>query len=194
MQRGMWPNMPILGVVASSISGRLSSFESIATATAGSGGTSSVSFTSIPSTFSHLQIRFIATTNDGNYNAALIRFNSDSGSNYAWRAMYGSASGVGSEAAYSDGAIRSISIGGTTQGSAFTLSIINILDYGSTSKNKSSRWITGQDSNGAGYGQQGTGLWMNNTTAITSITITPITGGSVFREYSSFALYGIKGA
>jgi hypothetical protein len=170
------------------------SFESIATVTMGAGGGSSASFTSIPSTYSHLQIRFIATTNDSNYNAALIRFNSDSGSNYAWRAMYGAQTGVGAEGAYPDTAIRTISIGGTTQGSAFTVSIVNILDYKSTSKNKSSRWITGQDSNGAGYGQQGSGLWMNNTTAITSITITPITGGAVFREYSSFALYGIKGA
>jgi len=188
--------MPILGTIASSTRQGLSvsSYDSIATVTSGSGGISSASFTSIPSTYSHLQIRFIATTNDSNYNAALIRFNSDSGANYSWRAMYGSASGVGSEGGYSDTAIRTISIGGTTQGSAFTLSIVNILDYKSTSKNKSSRWITGQDSNGAGYGQQGSGLWMNNTTAITSITITPITGGAVFREYSSFALYGIKGA
>jgi hypothetical protein len=36
--------------------------------------------------------------------------------------------------------------------------------------------------------------WLYSTSAITSITFVPITGGSVFREYSSFALYGIKGA
>ena len=39
------------------------SYESIATVTVGSGGAASVEFTSIPSTYTHLQIRAIVRTN-----------------------------------------------------------------------------------------------------------------------------------
>ena len=54
--------MPILGVIASQITGHLStnSFESIQTVTVGSGGQSSISFSSIPSTYKHLQLRCFA--------------------------------------------------------------------------------------------------------------------------------------
>ena len=54
--------MPILGINASQITGHLSntSFESIATVTVGSGGSNSISFSSIPSTYKHLQLRITA--------------------------------------------------------------------------------------------------------------------------------------
>ena len=56
--------MPILGIIASSISGNLDAndFESIATVSVGSGGAANVEFTSIPATFTHLQIRAILKT------------------------------------------------------------------------------------------------------------------------------------
>ena len=76
--------MPILGVIASSISGNLynASYESIATVTVGAGGASSAIFNSIPNTYTHLQIRYI-TRNANADDSTIIRLNSDSGSNYA---------------------------------------------------------------------------------------------------------------
>ena len=54
--------MPILGIMASSTSAAnaVGDYESIATTTVGAGGTSTVTFSSIPSTYSHLQVRVIA--------------------------------------------------------------------------------------------------------------------------------------
>jgi hypothetical protein len=53
--------MPILGIIASAITGNLvtTSYESIATVTVGGGGAATVAFTSIPATYTHLQIRGI---------------------------------------------------------------------------------------------------------------------------------------
>ena len=53
---------PILGIWASQNYSRYSitgSYESIATVTVGSGGSSYIEFTSIPGTYTHLQIRGI---------------------------------------------------------------------------------------------------------------------------------------
>ena len=49
--------MPILGIMASQISGHLSnpSYESIATYTVGAGGSSTMVFSSIPQTYKHLE-------------------------------------------------------------------------------------------------------------------------------------------
>ena len=75
-----------------------SSYESIATAT-GTGSSATITFSSIPSTYEHLQIRF---TGKGTGSAEVdtsIRFNSDTGSNYAWHQVYG----YGTSAAASNG-------------------------------------------------------------------------------------------
>ena len=54
--------MPILGVIDSAKTGNLSSYESIQTITVGSGGASTIVFSSIPSTYAHLQIRALNIT------------------------------------------------------------------------------------------------------------------------------------
>ena len=177
--------MPILGTVASQVPANLSasSFESIATVTVGSGGSTSITFSSIPSTYKHLQLRAFAPT--GNYME--IRFNGDTtGSNY--RAHYlggdGSSTYVGSNANnnYFPGA------GGWSQP---YVGILDILDYQNTNKYKTNRILEGYDPNGAG-GEINvrSGLWMS-TSAITSIVLSR--SGASVGQYSSFALYGIKG-
>jgi hypothetical protein len=50
----------ILGILDSGVAASTNSYESIATVTVGSGGASEVEFTSIPSTYTHLQIRALA--------------------------------------------------------------------------------------------------------------------------------------
>ena len=64
--------MPILGIIASSKAVAVpNSYESIATVTVGSGGTSEINFTSIPATYTHLQLRIITGSNPGGYNSGL---------------------------------------------------------------------------------------------------------------------------
>ena len=70
------------------------SYESITTVTVGAGGSSTISFSSIPSTYQHLQVRFNGsiTTSGG---AMGIYFNSDSTStNYYQHVVYGSGAGA----------------------------------------------------------------------------------------------------
>ena len=90
--------MNILGTIASQFSGKFSSFfESIATVTVGGTAQSTISFTSIPSTFTHLQIRGIARDSGSlAYSYFGVRFNSDSGSNYRDHYMFGNGSTRGS--------------------------------------------------------------------------------------------------
>ena len=189
---------PVLGIFASGITNsKLGSFESIQTVTVGSGGASSVSFTSIPSTYSHLQIRLFGQTNRATYGLDDVSFrcNGDTGANYAWHYMYGN----GSSAASTAGASQTVTaymagVLGTTTGGQFGTVVLDVLNYSNTNKYKTLRGLGGTDMNGviAGYGGYVTfasGLWMN-TTAINSITIQP---GSSLTNYTHAALYGIKG-
>ena len=80
------------------------SYESITTVTVGAGGSSTISFSSIPSTYQHLQVRFNGsiTTSGG---AMGIYFNSDSTStNYYQHVVYGS--GAGAAAAARESAVH----------------------------------------------------------------------------------------
>lgn len=172
------------------------SFESIATTIVGAGGSSTITFSSIPSTYSHLQIRGIARTNrsDSNQDALKIRYNSDTGNNYVLHYLLGSG-GTTTSAGATTSTSAFFADGITNTNSAancFGTFIIDILDYANTNKYKTSKALSGRQDNTVGAVWLESGLWMN-TNAISSITIIPNTGPN-FVQYSKFALYGIKGA
>jgi hypothetical protein len=186
--------MSLLGIIASQNYPRVTnSYESIATVTVGSGGSSTISFTSIPSTYKHLQIRAISrsdrasTAGDG----MIVRFNSDTGSNYAYHYLDGNGS---SATAGSDSNVTSMIIprsGSANQTSGiFGVTVLDALDYTNTNKFKTIRTLGGNDANGSGVVALFSGLW-RNTNAITSITIDQ-QNGTNFVQHSHFALYGIK--
>ena len=187
---------PILGITASQITGHLwapsNSYDSIATTTVGAGGVSSISFTSIPSTYTHLQIRCLARQTGSITSAGLnVRMNNDSGGNYAWHDLYGTGSsvGVGSGNTTSVQYLINDIPGASQTASMFGVAVLDILDYANTSKYKTSRAASGADYNGSGAVHLASGVWQS-LTAINRIDIFPNTG---FAQYSSFALYGIKG-
>jgi len=165
----------------------LNSYESISTVTVGAGGQASIDFTSIPSTYKHLQIRGMATFTTAT-NAIILQNNSDTGSNYAWHQLYGTGSVAGASASTTT-TFQNISVAPETTVTA--VFVCDILDYGNTSKYKTSRSLSGYDKNGSGVIALRSGLWMN-TNAITSLSLKYDSGGN-FAQYSSFALYGIKG-
>lgn len=191
---------PILGIIASQNYPRVTnSYESIATTTVGAGGTGTITFSSIPSTYKHLQVRCFGQTNRGTYgiDEGKIRFNSDSGTTYSEHILYGdgSAATAGNTASSSFIPTGTGNFG-TTTGSNWGSCVIDVLDYANTSKNKTVRSLGGADCNGIVGGIGGrvglqSGTWYN-TSAINTITITPASG-SLFSQYSSFALYGVKG-
>lgn len=182
----------MIGALVAGITGSggasLSSYESIATAT-GTGSSGTITFSSIPSTFKHLQIRFLNIVSS----ACSIGFtvNGVGGTSYAWHYLGGNggtvaANGFASQPKlYTNGMISSV---GTAQPN---VGIIDVLDYGSSTKNKTFRILAGYEANGTGEIDVISGLF-NSTNAITSISIAAEAGN--FSTSSSFALYGIKEA
>lgn len=183
----------ISGVLGGGIPAETNSYESIATATPTG---SSFSFTSIPSTYKHLQIRSIAkmtSTAASGDDGYIVTVNGDSGSNYTWHMIYGIGSGPAYAATGGSSQSRIYPYGLPFSGGSnigWGAMVTDILDYSNTNKNKTFRFLSGYDTNGAGDMVLASGLWMN-TAAISSITIAAPYGN--FASGSSFALYGIKG-
>ena len=181
-----------LGIYASQISGHLSTnnFSSIATVTVGSGGASTITFSSIPSTYTHLQIRGIANNGESSgYNNQAMQFNGDTSSNYSVHSLAGNGTAA-SAGAQTSGTKINDAFRIPPAGSIFGAFIIDILDYTSTTKAKTIRSFNGGDSNGSGWIGLHSGLWYATPTAITSITLLSSVGN--FGTNSSFALYGIR--
>jgi len=163
------------------------SYESIATVTVGSGGASSISFTSIPSTYKHLQIRFIARTDRVNTSEILlVNPNSSASTNGHYLYGLGSGSAIGGNATGYIG----WGTGTTANASVFSVGVIDILDYADTNKNKVLRSLAGYDNNGSGEIALFSAL-QTSTTALSSLTITTLNTTN-FVQHSSFALYGIR--
>jgi hypothetical protein len=175
-----------------------SNFYSIATTTVGAGGVSSITFSSIPITYTHLQIRGIGqstTAGTGTQDYQLM-FNGDalstSNTNYTQHRLYGN--GASAFADYTNGSIMSFRAPNSGRTNIFGTAIIDILDYSNVNKYKTVKSLTGVDINSAAtvFGTMWltSGVYVANTNAITSITIGSPTAN--LAQYSSFALYGVK--
>ena len=188
---------PMLGIMASSISGSkavTTAYESIATVTIGVTA-SAITFSSIPQTYTHLQVRGIGRAGGGaaaDYNGINLQVNGDTGSNYKTHQLYGDGATASASAQGSTNlTYTGVATGQNNTASIFSATIVDILDYTNTNKYTTLRALSGTDSNNTyGYLQLGSGLWLN-TAAVTSLTFQISTVG--FGQYSSFALYGIKG-
>jgi hypothetical protein len=167
------------------------SFESIATVTGSSQTT--LTFSSIPSTYTSLQIRYAIRPTTGTGEALRLQFNGDTGNNYSRSYMgangssvfeFGSASG-----AFTWGGDNAA---GTLPSGYPYVGIIDIHDYASTTRNKTVRTFFGTNGNGAGGVMLTQGVWLN-TAATTSLTLFFASGDSL-NAGSLVSLYGIKGA
>jgi hypothetical protein len=188
----------IPGILASSITGHLvtSNFFKIATVTA-AGGETSLSFTSIPSTYKSLQIRVLSKDTDTTYNgftSAILRFNSDSTTgHYSYHRLNTSS---GSVVAYGNGSTSSISLdtldasSGSGMTNIFAGGIIDVIDYASTTKYKTLKYLGGFDNNSTGGGiSLVSGLWQS-TSAVTSLSIA--SNDVAWAAGTTFTLYGVS--
>ena len=160
-------------------------YESIATVTVSS-SVSTVTFSSIPSIYSHLQLRAFWKLSVGTN--LIANYNGSGAGNYKTHLL-------GGDGASAYASVSSVSPDGVGLGyagsSVFALTIADILDYSNTNKYKTTRYLMGDDRNGSGDVEFGSALWLN-TAAVNQIVITG-QGGATIEQYSSFALYGIKG-
>ena len=183
--------MPILGIMASQISGHLwepaGAYESIATV-AGTGSASTLSLSSIPSTYQHLQIRGTVLTAAGGGGLS-VNFNSDGGSNYASHRVAGNGTSANAGVQTSLTYLQYFGFGQATSTTNPTTFVMDILDYASTSKYKTVKILLGQDANGSGEVGLYSGLWMSTS----ALNLIDFNCGQNYTTTTSFALYGIRG-
>jgi hypothetical protein len=168
-----------------------------------SGTATTVTFSSIPSTFTHLQVRAYGRTDRPTYNVGSysMTINGDTGNSYSRHYMRSVPASPGTSVDGSGGAsVTYIDLGqfagSTATSGIFGVGITDILDYTNTNKYKTVRHIGGVDTNGAasgvaGFVQISSGTRLN-TDAITSLTFYPIEGASNFVSGTRFDLYGIS--
>jgi hypothetical protein len=179
----------VAGTFSAGVVPSFNSYESIATVTVGSGGTSSISFTSIPTTYKHLQLRLFVKADATTNGTPTIVYNGDTSSVYTYHDVYGNGSSVTASGASTNYGGQWFVLGGQNA-DGFAAYITDILDYSSTSKNKTIRTLMGFDNNGSGRIYLASQTYQNSSTAITSLTLTMQSGGA--SQYSHAALYGIK--
>ena len=164
-------------------------FIKIASVTVGSGGASSIDFTSIPSTYTDLVVKYsIRTTSANQIDYLKCEFNGSTTS-YTERVLYGYGTTVGS--ASNSGSYDNIINGGANTASTFSNGEIYVPNYaGSNYKSFSSDSVAESNTTSNNMLMLAAELW-SNTSAITSIKLSDLSSGTI-AQYSTATLYGIK--
>lgn len=187
---------PILGIWGSKYTAPAPNYYSIQTATVTSGGNGAITFSSIPQTYTHLQVRAITRSDSSNVYNAWWRFtiNGITTTTYSEHDLNGNGSTASASSGTGQTDISGFYSPGSDAGAnMFGAQLIDILDYTNTNKYKTVRYLSGTDINfsttrlGIDFGS---GANYTNTNAITSITFTPVYNNWV--QYTQFALYGVK--
>lgn len=180
-----------LGIFASS-GAPAGSYELISSNIVSGSSTYEVVFNSIPQTYKHLQLRATVMANAGSgFSNLALEFNSIGGSSYGRHMLTGSGSSVTS--AYTGGVQEAV-VGQNTGNSSSIPGayIVDLLDYASTTKNKTLRSFFGVYT---GSGNKSVGLWsglFTDTSAISRI-LCHQQDGSPYYAGTRFSLYGVKG-
>jgi hypothetical protein len=154
---------------------------------------SSVVFSSLAtyaSTYKHLQIRVSVRTNRGATTDPIrVRFNSDSGNNYAFHLLSGNGNTVTSTNSSSTTGLQIPRFNSATSiASGFGVAVIDFLDVFSTTKNKTIRAFGGTPDESMGLVS---GLFLSTNTT-SELELTPFSG-TLFEIGCRFSLYGIRG-
>lgn len=167
-------------------------YEQIATVILGS-PSASITFSSIPTTYKHLQLRGSFNANTSNASTGLgIQFNGSSSAEYNAHWLQANGSSVSSSFNGLDVAMRfSINAPGNGASSIYSSMVFDILDYTSTTKNKTIRGMGGVAFSSNNQIVLGSGIWVN-TAAINSITLLLNSGIQMFTS-TRVSLYGIRG-
>jgi hypothetical protein len=167
-------------------------FTKIASVTVGSGGASSIDFTSIPSTYTDLVVKLSARRSQA-YADTYLRFNNDSGANYSWRQVRGD----GSSTSSASGSAQTYALSGNgadrSTYTANTFGSIEIYVPNYAGSNAKSFSVDSVNENNATQADAMllAGLW-SGTSAINRVTLYPDIGYGDFVQYSTATLYGIK--
>ena len=153
-----------------------------------SGSASSITFSSIPSTYTDLRLVWVGTNSVADVNF-FSRLNGDTATNYSYTRLYGDGSAAGS----SSGSNQSFILPAQVSGISSTIPEMYTMDFfsyaGSTYK---TILCTGSENrNGSGSVVQSVNLW-RSTSAITTILLYPSSGN--FNAGTTATIYGIQAA
>ena len=164
-------------------------YDCIATQTLGSNA-SSVTFSSIPGTYTDLVLIAWTKPYSGSEGALRLRINSDTGSNYSNTVLTSDGSTV-SSANYANGTNIALTTGNSLNNPRQPVYITNIMNYANTTTFKTclTRTSDGTSASPGGYVDAWVGLW-RSTSAITTLTYS--TTYFDIGAGSTFTLYGIK--
>lgn len=180
-----------LGLLSQGGGAAAGSFELIQTVN-GTGASGVIDFTSIPATYTHLQIRYTAKNTSTNADLN-ITFNNVTSASYARHHLVGNTTALASAAVSSTSNISLLdAVAPSTTANVTANGVIDILDYANANKNKTLRAMYGlvqAYTTSRIYLASG---FLNSTTAISSIKLTA--SGNNFSTVSRFSLYGIKGS
>jgi len=165
-----------------------STYTPIATTTLGSSQTT-VTFSSISGTYTDLVLVASMKTVTGPYQP-ILRFNSDSGSNYSSTVIRGDGSSASSGRHSNQDGIYAVPGPGIGTVGNYLPWIINIQNYSNTTTNKT---VLHRFNNASSIVVAGVGLW-RNTAAITTVSLTAEVNSGDFQSGSTFTLYGIQAA
>ena len=151
----------------------------------------SITFAGLPQTYSHFQIRGLIKSSGGSgpY-IAYGRFNDDTASNYSDHTLSGNGT---TTAATGDASISKITVAvipDSSYSNVFTSFALDIFDYTNTNKYKTTRSLSGYETNSNGRVYFSSGSW-RSTSAISSITFSLGTSQD-FPQYSNISIYGVN--
>ena len=164
-------------------------YEAIATQTLASTSTATVTFSSIPSTYTDLVIVIIGANNGGS--RIRYRFNNDSGSNYSRTSLTGNGSSANSYQGSNNTEADLNVIGGSTTMTYPMTIISNIQNYSNTTTYKTLISRFGSNDTTAAATEATVNLW-RSTAAINRVDA--IAQGGNWIIGTTISLYGIKAA
>jgi hypothetical protein len=164
----------------------------VSTVTVGSGGASTIQWTGFAGTGKDLLV-VLSGRNSVNETGVRLRFNSDSGNNYAYRMLYGNGTaGNNSENASSQSGIIAYTLNIPSH-TANTFGSTQFYVENYTSADTKNVTIDGVEENNASYGLQTivAGNW-TGTSAITTVQLIAQGTSAVFVQHSTASLYIIS--
>jgi hypothetical protein len=158
----------------------------------GTGSSGTITFSSIPQTYKHLQVRYTAKTSSTLVTLRELTMQVNSTTSINTHYLFANGGGVSASYNTSTFGMRNMAMTASdaSMANSYGVGIIDILDYANTNKNKTIRAFSGNTPDNQVY--LTSGLYIS-TAAITDLSFKSIQSGETFPTATRFSLYGIKG-
>lgn len=159
-----------------------------------SASAASVTFSSIPSTYTDLVLKISARSDNADTNDAFyLKFNGSSSAVYSNTTLIGNGATASSSRLSSNTSLRFVTSvdGSTATANTFGNAEIYIPSYLASQNKPISNFAVQENNNATAYINNTAGLF-SDTTAISSISVTPLFATVGWVSGSSFYLYGIR--